>query len=459
MLDFYLTAKASSDRLTQQAPIHNTQETIEDIHLPSIVVNRAKQFQEVLGFGGAFTESAAYVWHQLEAAQKQQVIDAYFSAENGHHYSLCRVHMNSCDFSLGNYAHLALPDDVALTSFNIDRDKLYLLPFIKAAMAACASNNHILLLVSPWSPPAWMKSNRQMNNGGKLLPQYHAVWAQCFVRFIQAYQEQGVSIWGVSLQNEPLANQTWDSCLFSAHEERDFVRDYLGPALRDGGLAHINIIVWDHNRDRLVERANVIYSDPKAADFVWGSGFHWYGENCFDNVQLHHDAWPDKHLLFTEGCQEGGTHIGAWELGERYAQSMINDMQRWTVGWIDWNLLLNNQGGPNHVGNFCSAPILLDEKGEIALQSSYFYIGHFARFIQVGARRILCASSSQQCQVIGFINPDDSVVVIALNCSEQEVKARMSINGHLSLSENNLTKEQSYVIALPARSMATYIYC
>jgi glucosylceramidase len=129
-----------------------------------------------------------------------------------------------------------------------------------------------------------------------------------------------------------------------------------------------------------------------------------------------HDAWPDKHLLFTEGCQEGGPHHGQWEVGERYARSMIADINRWTVGWIDWNLCLDMQGGPNHVGNFCSAPLLVDAAaGLVHRQSAYFYIGHFARFAKPGARRILCAADDARLETTGFLNPDGSLAVVVLN--------------------------------------------
>jgi glucosylceramidase len=248
------------------------------------------------------------------------------------------------------------------------------------------------------------------------------------------------------VQNEPDAVQRWDSCIYSAEEERDFVRDFLGPELASAGLGHVRIIIWDHNRDLMVERASVVYADPAAAKFVWGTGFHWYGENHFDHVQQVHDAWPDKQLLFTEGCQEGGPHLGEWELGERYACSIINDLNRWTVGWIDWNLVLNERGGPNHVGNLCSAPILIDTARDGLLhQSSYYYLGHFSRFIQPGARRVLCAATRQDLETTAFVNPDASIAVVAMNRTEQTIAFKLSAAGQYATTE------------LPARSIATYL--
>jgi glucosylceramidase len=248
------------------------------------------------------------------------------------------------------------------------------------------------------------------------------------------------------VQNEPEATQRWDSCLYSAEEERDFVRDHLGPELARAGLGRVKIVIWDHNRDRMVERAGVVYSDAEAAKYVWGTGFHWYGEDHFDQVQLAHDAWPEKKLLFTEGCQEGGPHHGSWDLGERYARSMINDLNRWTVGWIDWNLVLDETGGPNHVGNLCSAPILVDTATDSLLhQSSYYYIGHFARFVKAGARRVLCASARQDLEAAAFSNPDGSVATVVMNRTEAP------IGFVLRCGCSEVSTE------LPSRSIATYL--
>ena len=435
-----LSARDSGARLSEQAAL---QQLPENHGLPQVMVDTTRMFQTMEGFGGAFTEAAAVTWLKLGPVQRAAVLRDCFDAAQGHGYTLCRVHINSCDFSLGNYAHVEQAGDTRLSSFSIDRDRQALLPMIKAAQAV--ARQPIKLLASPWSPPAWMKSNGQMNHGGHLRPEYRAAWAQCYVRFIQEYALEGVPIWGVSVQNEPMATQRWDSCIYSAEDERDFVRDHLGPALAAAGLADVRIVIWDHNRDLMVERASVVYADAEAARYVWGTGFHWYGENHFDHVQMVHDAWPDKHLLFTEGCQEGGPHHGSWDLGERYAHSMINDLNRWTVGWIDWNLLLDEHGGPNHVGNHCSAPILADTvQGNFAHQSSYHYIGHFARFVKPGARRVLCAATRADLEATAFVNPDGSIAVVVLNRTESAQAFALRCAAQVLGAE------------LPARSIATY---
>lgn len=441
MIRHFLTARDTNDRLTEKEPLVVSRPADA---LPSLWINSSIQMQEIEGFGGAFTESAATTWLKLSPDKREQVIRDFFSPVAGHGYSFCRVHMNSCDFSMGNYAHANNPNDAELSEFSIDRDRQALIPMIKAAMAA--AGRPIKLLVSPWSPPAWMKTNGQMNHGGKLLPRYARLWAQCFVRFIKAYEQEGVPVWGVSTQNEPAATQVWDSCIYSAEEERDFVRDHLGPALKEAGLGFVKIVIWDHNRDLMVERASTVYADRDAAQFVWGTGFHWYGEDHFDHVQLVHDAWPDKKLLFTEGCQEGGPHIGSWALGERYARSMMNDLNRWTVGWIDWNLVLDETGGPNHVGNLCSAPILIDTKNNALLhQNSFHYMGHIARFAKSGAYRVICAASLQAIEATAYTNEDGSTAVIAMNATEELIQFNLTIDG------------QSALASLAPRSISTYI--
>ena len=439
-LRVFLTDRYGQSRLSEQPALAFARGAPA---LSRISVNSESAFQTILGFGGAFTEAAALTWQGLTEAGRAELLRDYFDPERGHGYCLCRVHIGSCDFATGNYSHVETPGDTELNGFSIARDRQALIPFIKAAQRV--TNRPLRLLASPWSPPAWMKSNGAMNHGGTLLSEFWPSWAQCYVKFILAYAAEGIPIWGVSVQNEPEATQRWDSCRYSAEQERDFVRDHLGPTLEAAGLDQVRIIIWDHNRDRMVERARVVYDDPAAAHYVWGTGFHWYGEDHFDNVQAVHDAWPDKHLLFTEGCQEGGPHDGSWELGERYARSMINDLNRWTEGWIDWNLLLDLDGGPNHVGNYCSAPVLAERSGPLRHQSSYFYIGHFARFVQPGARRVHCGMEHAGLEAAAFANPDGTIAVVVLNRSEQAQHFVLAIDGRDAPAE------------LPARAIATYL--
>jgi glucosylceramidase len=422
-----MTARDLPRRL---APLPTT--TLEPLsdgisRLATVWIDDLVSYQEIEGFGGAFTEAAAVTLQKMPAAKQEEILRAYFDRDAGNAYSLCRTHINSCDFATGNYAYCDQDGDLALASFSIARDRQALLPMIQRAQALAGGG--VKLFASPWSPPAWMKSNGQMNRGGQLKAECRQAWAEYYVRYIQEYAKAGVAIWGLTVQNEPEAVQPWDSCVYSPAEERDFVRDHLGPALERAGLGHVKVIIWDHNRERLYDRAKVVYSDPRAARHVWGAGFHWYCANVFENVQRTHDAWPEKKLLFTEGCQEGGPHHGSWLTGERYAQSVIQDLNHWTVGWVDWNLLLDETGGPNHVGNFCSAPILADTRtGEVLYQSSYYYLGHFSRFIRPGAKRILTTASRDDLEVTACKNPDGSLAAVILNRSESAIPVTLKFN-------------------------------
>lgn len=438
----FLTARDTGDQLNEKSPLTFQNKT--DAGLSSVFINPDIRFQAVEGFGGAFTEAAATTLQKLSPVNQDRILKAYFDNAEGHGYSLCRTHINSCDFSLGNYAYTEVDGDTDLSHFSLERDRQALLPMIKRAMAQ--GKQPFKLFASPWSPPAWMKTTGQMNRGGKLKPECRDAWARYYVRYIQEYRKEGVDIWGLTVQNEPAATQSWDSCIYSAEEERDFVRDHLGPTLHKAGLGDVKIMIWDHNRDLMVQRAAVAYADPEASKYIWGTAYHWYCDDKFENLELHHDAWPEKNLLFTEGCQEGGPHTGEWTLGERYGRSMINDLNRWTAGWVDWNLILDETGGPNHVQNLCSAPILADTRNDqVLFQSSYYYIGHFARFIRPGARRILCATTRDNLEATAFLNVDGTIAVVVMNRTEQPIG--------FSLDTLNSTA----VTTIPQRSISTYL--
>ena len=408
-----------------------------------ITIEPKNKRQEILGFGGSFTEASSSIYKELDEDKKEEIIESYFG-ENGNKYSMARTHINSCDFSLGNYAHVEDKNDLELKTFSLERNKISLIPMINDALKK--RKNNIRIMASPWSPPAWMKTTGEMNFGGKLKSEYRDTWANYYCKFIESCEKENVPIWGLSIQNEPEAKQTWDSCIYTAEEERDFIKNHLGPALKKHNLLDRKIIIWDHNRDVMVERARTVLSDPGAAKYVWGTGFHWYCGDHFNNVQKVHDEFPDKQLIFTEGCQEGGPHIGSWDLGERYATSIINDLNRWTVAWIDWNLILNEQGGPNHVGNYCSAPIIVDTRSQDLLyQSSYYYIGHFSRFILPGDKIINSKNTNDTIDVLSSINDQNIVSTVIQNKNDSCVE--------LNYNRDNV----SFVFTIPKRSIVTVV--
>jgi glucosylceramidase len=262
-----------------------------------------------------------------------------------------------------------------------------------------------------------MKINNRMDDGGSLRPEYRPAWANYFVRFVQTMEtEEKIPVWALTVQNEPAAKQTWESCLYTPEEERDFVRDQLGPALERAGLDAVRLLVCDHNRDILYKRASAVYLDPAAARYVWGAGLHWYVSQDFGQSSRLHDSFPGKAILFTEGCVEQGAKPGAWGPGERYAHNMIGDFRNWVCGWIDWNIALDARGGPNHVGNYCDAPVLVDvTSGKVQYQSSFYYIAQFSRFVKNGARRIASGGGPEALESVAFVNPDGAVVAVVLN--------------------------------------------
>jgi glucosylceramidase len=391
-----------------------------------VFVDPNKTFQTFLGIGGAITDASAEVFAKLSKEKQQEFLNAYYSKDKGIGYSLIRTNIHSCDFSSDMYTYIT-EGDKELNSFSIEHDKKFKIPLIKKATETAGGK--MTLYASPWSPPAFMKDTKDMLKGGKLLPEFYQSWANYYVKFINAYQKEGIPVWGITVQNEPMAKQTWESCIYTAEEERDFLKNYLGPTLSKAGLGDKKITVWDHNRDLMTQRATTILDDPEANKYVWGVGFHWYetwsgGEPMFENVDAVKEMYPNKKLLFTEGCNEkfDAKKYQLWKNGERYGKSMINDFNNGTVGWTDWNILLDENGGPNHVSNFCFAPIHADTKtGELIYTPSYYFIGHFSKFIGKEAKRISSVSSRSQLISTSFLNQDGKVITVVMNQSNKKV--------------------------------------
>jgi len=428
----YTTADSTNLRLTPSDTLTFQQSAPTTEAEIYVFVDPRRTFQTMIGIGGALTDAAAETFAKIPAERQAQLLDAYYSPERGIGYTLARTNINSCDFSSASYTYVT-EGDKTLSSFDIAPDLKYKIPLIKRALAA--SGNKLKLFASPWSPPAYMKDNNDMLHGGHLRPEYRQAWALYYTKFIKSYRQAGVPVWGITIQNEPMAKQTWESCIYQPEEERDFLRDHLGPVMVKEGLKDVNIIVWDHNRDLIVQRALAIFSDSAAARYAWGVGFHWYedwsgGTQMYENVALVSRLYPNKHLLFTEGTPANfdSTAYGRWSLGEAYGRSMIHDFNSGAEGWTDWNILLDEKGGPNHVGNYCFAPIHADTRsGQLIYTNSYYYIGHFSKFIRPGAKRIAVAPSRSMLLVTGFKNPDGSVAVVVMNPTARAGEYHLSV--------------------------------
>ncbi len=411
----------------------------------AIRLDPQQRFQEMIGFGGALTESSAWVLAQLPAAKRTEILRRYFDPRDGIGYTLARTHINSCDFSLSMWALDETPGDYDLHQFSLAPMKRWLLPLLHDATKA--SGGTLRLLASPWSPPSWMKSNNQMDEGGSLRSSYAPAWAQYYVKFVQAMRdEEHLPIWALTVQNEPEAKQVWESCLYTPEQERDFIRDHLGPALQRAGLSGVRLYAWDHNRDRMAARVAAVLADPGSAKFLAGVAVHWYVSDDFAASSRVHEAYPDKQIIFTEGCFEGGQSLGAWQHGEGYARQMIGDFHNWVANFLDWNIVLDQRGGPNHVGNFCDAPVIVDTNtGEVRYQSGFYYIGQFSRYIKPGARRIASTDGPAALQSIAFANPDGSLVTIVLNATNAPVPYIVEASG------------QAVAVTIPAHAIHTLV--
>jgi len=436
----FRTAKNSRERLSEIGTV-TLQQTF-DTTIPVIAINPQQRFQTHIGFGGAFTEAAAYTLSEVSKDIRAEAIKAYYDPENGIGYTMGRTTIHSSDFSLENYTYVSDGDN-DLASFDLSREDKWVIPMIRDAKSWSKTLD---LLASPWSPPAWMKTNNNMNFGGKLLPEHRLTWANYFVKYLDHMKDRGVDFWAVSVQNEPAATQVWDSCIYSAEEERDFLKNYLGPVL-EASNHDIKVLVWDHNRDIIVERAATILLDKDAARYVFGVAMHWYVSEAFENLSVVHNMFPDTHIVFTEGCQEGGPHVGSWKTGERYARNIIGDLNNWVEGWIDWNLVLNELGGPNHVNNLCDAPILVDRnENKLIYNSSYYYIGHFSKFIRPKAVRIGCISNAQPLvRSTAYQNTDGGIVLVVQNESDSLQSISIALG------------QQGFTLKLPEHSITTFI--
>jgi len=474
--DYYSTVQViqtsrSGDKLSIEGNFPLSES--ENSDLPVITIDPDCTFQKILGFGGSFTESSAHVLGNLTESKQNEILQAYFSP-TGAAYSLTRTHINSCDFSLKNYAYAMVEGDTHLAHFSIEEDQDDLIPLIQKAMQVEGAEFNII--ASPWTAPPWMKDNNQWN-GGSLKPEYYPTWALYFSKYIQAYREEGIKIWGITVENEPLGNgEQWESMIYTPVEMRDFVKLYLGPQFEKDGIP-CKILIYDQNRDHLEHWASGILSDTAAARYIWGTALHWYSSTVDwypESLNRVHDCFPEKKLLHTEGCIDSETPV--WEDDDwywrkeatdwgydwapekdkpqhpkyipvyRYARDIIGGLNSWFTGWIDWNLLLDQQGGPNHANNWCIAPVIADtELNEVYYTPLYYIMCHFSKYIRPGAHRIFVCSDLEDLMLIGCRNGDNSLVLVLLNQGSRECEYEIRVTG------------RSVQLSIPPHSIQTLI--
>ena len=421
-----------------------------------LTIHPEKEYQKITGFGGAFTESSAYLLNRLSKENRQKIIDAYFS-EEGANYSLTRTHMNSCDFSLSNYSYTPIEDDKNLEHFTIEEDKDDLIPFIKDAMAA--SKDGFKIFGSPWTAAPWMKDNNSWV-GGKLLPEYYETWALFFSKYIDAYKAQGIDIWGFTVENEPLGNgNNWESMHYTPDEMTNFVQNYLGPKLAADGKGYLKILGYDQNREHLKEWVDSQYKNEETSKYFDGTAIHWYAstfEVFPEELQYAHNKAPDKLLIQSEACIDAEVPVwqdDAWYWKKeatdwgwtwapekdkhlhpkyapvnRYAKDIIGCLNNWVDGWVDWNMVLDKQGGPNWFKNWCIAPIIVDpELDEVYFTPLYYVMAHFSKYMRPGATVIGVDSSDKNIMVSAVKNQDESIVLVIFNEGNLEKEFLISL--------------------------------
>ena len=415
-----------------------------DSEVSTIVINSKKELQTITGFGGAFTESSAYLLNKMSEEKRNEILSAYF-AKDGARYSLTRTHMNSCDFSLNNYSYTPVAGDKNLDHFSINEDKDDIIPMIKDAMAI--SEDGFKLFSSPWTASPWMKDNNSWV-GGKLLPEYYDTWALFFSKYVDAYKAEGIDIWGFTVENEPHGNgENWESMHYSPEEMTHFVQNFLGPKLEADGKGHLKILGYDQNREGIREWVDVMYKDEASSNYYDGTAIHWY-ESTYDyfpeELQYAHKKAPEKYLIQTEACVDAEVPVWKddkwywkkeatdwgydWREEEkkylhpkyapanRYARDIIGCLNNWVDGWVDWNMVLDTKGGPNWANNWCIAPVIVDpEKDEVYYTPLYYIMAHFSKFIRPEAKVIDVIKSDEELMVAAAKNPDGSIAVVVFN--------------------------------------------
>jgi glucosylceramidase len=425
-----------------------------------IVVDQTKyaNTQPVIGFGGAFTDGASILYHYLPATLQKELIDAYFSPK-GIAYSLGRVPMASNDFSCrsepggmpsltscSNVASLysyADRQDSTLNHFALQSEDVdFKIPMIQAAMNA-TSTAELKLFASPWSAPAWMKSNGSMIHGS-LKPEFRQLWADYFIKFLESYNQYQINIWGLTVQNEPEESplydpkgmQTWQTMYSSKQEEADFVKNYLGPAIRQFEIKYatkINLMIHDDQLTKIHDRVSTL-NDPELAQYVDGAALHWYMnlDHLYPNLDKAYDtlnktSGKGRFILATEACEGyfpigSGPEFGSWARGEAYGHDIISDFNHHVSGWTDWNLLLDMKGGPTWAKNYLDAPILVDLAKQVFYkQPMYYYLGHFSKFVRPSSQLLASQSNGPfpleevSFKVPAHDNLPETIVIVVLN--------------------------------------------
>ncbi|XP_052751994.1 lysosomal acid glucosylceramidase-like [Galleria mellonella] len=434
----------------------------ESVRITTLTVNTGKVFQRIEGFGGAVTDAAAINWKNLtDPRLRQNLIKSYFGT-SGIEYNMVRVPIGGCDFSTHPYAYNDVPEyDANLTHFNLtSEDYEYKIPMLKAIKQE--SRAPIYVLGTTWSPPGWMKTNHALVGPSHLLPQYYQTYADYHLKFVQKYTEAGIPIWGITTTNEPVNGDflivKFNSLGWTAKNMGKWIAEYLGPTIQNSTFRGLKILAVDDQRITIPYFYSLMIKEhPQALQYIDGIAVHFYYDmlsppELFSLIAKH---YPDKFIISSEACV--GNYpwdiqkviLGSWQRAYTYIHDIFQDLNYNLVSWLDWNLCLNKEGGPNWAGNMVDSPIIVDtENGEFLKQPMFYAMGHFSKFVPRGSRRVEVMESKpfyyRSLLHVAFLTPNNTVTTIVYNkdCFNRTVKVKVG-------------NYQEVLLSLEAKSITT----
>ncbi|XP_072389814.1 lysosomal acid glucosylceramidase-like [Diabrotica undecimpunctata] len=402
---------------------------------PNVYIDTHIQFQKIIGFGGAFTDSTGLNIKDMSSLLQDHLMRSYFS-EEGLEYNMGRVPMGSTDFSIRAYSYMDSEDedvdcvDPTLRSFQLAQEDFeFKIPYIQEAMRISPS---LQLFASAWvAPKVFKENNSYRGTMGFIKRELYELYAKYFVTFLDKYLQNGVNFWGISTGNEPFVGMLhWDGIpgvLWMPDDLGLWVRDYLGPAIKHSAHKNIKLITVDDQRSLIPRVLQKIMFDQQTFDLIDGIGLHWYldTDNNTHLLDKTHMLYPTKFMLGTEACAgdfENNVRLGNWTRAELYAKDIIQDLNHWVQGWVDWNMVLNTKGGPSLAGPVDS-PIIANVT-EFYKQPQYYALGHFSKFIPRGSVRIYSSQcdNDNKVDLVAFKRPDGGKVVVILNRNDYPIE-------------------------------------
>lgn len=441
----YMTTWDKTKLLSREADVQFEENAI--LSPLTVQVDETRAFQTIDGFGAAMTGSSAYVMHHyLDENKRQELLENLFDADKGAGFSYVRLTVGASDFSAESYSYDDMPQgeaDPDLTHFSIAKDKEYVIPVMKQALEV---NPELKIMATPWSAPGWMKTTGKLEKG-KLLPEYYDAYARYFIKFIEAYEDEGIPIHAITVQNEPLYEPSdYPGMRMEAAEQADFIKNHLGPAFKAAGIG-AEIIGYDHNWDR-PEYPLELLGDPEAGNYLAGTAFHGYAGSVDSQAQVH-DRYPDKGIYFTESSGTYAYSVFGDNLNWDLTNLLIGSTRYWAKTVLKWNLALDENHGPKIGGCAnCRGVVTVDsEDGGVTYNEEYYAFGQAAKFVRPGAVRIYSSALSEAgIENVAFRNTDGSKALVALNTADKEQTIQVKWGG------------QSFRYALPAKAAATFVW-